>query len=227
MWIFSPASRHRASSGWQLLPSDGRQRGFSLVQAPPVNAAQIDRRLTDAAAATGGELEISLAWNTLTDLDLEVRDPTGELTWAEHRRSASGGVQDVDANPTPLTPEGERRYLAGQIPGAENVIPVPDFMIDLPEGIPELDWQGSDWKAPSRYTRAPVEHIYFARAPKGTYTVYASCFWWREPDRNPLPCTILVRSRGKVLYQVSGLLGPANYVADGARPIQVCQFVIR
>lgn len=199
-----------------------------------VDAGQISRRLLDAGATMGGDVEISLAWNTLTDLDLEVRDPSGELITAEHRHSQSGGEQDVDANPTPLSPEGEMRYAAGQPPGQENVEPAPDILVDLdkrvglPGGLPDLPGFGASGEhAPGRFTRTPVEHIYFARAPRGTYTVYASCFSWREPDRRPLPFTIQVRSRDRVILQTTGVIGPASYVADGARPIQVCQFTAR
>lgn len=196
-----------------------------------VDAGQISRRLLDAGARVGGDVEISLAWNTLTDLDLEVRDPSGELITAEHRHSANGGEQDVDANPTPLSPEGEMRYMSGQPPGQENVEPVPDILVDLdkrvglPGGLPDLPgFSGTGEHAPGKFTRSPVEHIYFARAPRGTYTVYASCFSWREPDRRPLPFTIQVRSRGRVCLQTTGAIGPASYCADGARPVEVCRF---
>ena len=67
---------------------------------------------------------------------------------------------------------------------AENVMPLPEFMVDLSkkmDGFPDVfSMMGSDGKAPSRFTRTPIEHIYFARAPRGIYTVYANCYSWRE-----------------------------------------------
>ncbi len=87
-----------------------------------VDEKQFDARLASAAAATGGEVEVSPAWNTLSDLDLQVRDPSGEITAANHPRSSSGGVQDVDANPTLLTPAGQALVEEGKPCGAENVL---------------------------------------------------------------------------------------------------------
>jgi hypothetical protein len=216
-----------------MIQSGGGQNGTGLVGAA-VDTTQFDQRLLSAGAATGGELEVSLAWNSLTDLDLEVRDPFGELITAVHRRSASGGVQDVDANPTLTTEEGSERAAAGLNPGPENVLPLPEILVDLDQkaGLPAdilgLDsLPGFDVKAPSRFTRTPVEHIYFAHAPQGVYTVYAHCYSWREPNTLPLPFTIQIRSHGRVFYTTSGTLGPANYITDNTAPTQVCQFRIQ
>jgi hypothetical protein len=218
-----------------MLIDTGRdRRGANLAAAPAVGPKQIDQRLAAAGAATGGEVEVSLAWNSPSDLDLEVREPSGELITAHHPRSASGGVQDVDANPTLLTEEGSRRATAGLKPGAENVIALPELFFDLdkkvglPHDFPGFgDAPGGDGKAPSRFTRTPVEHVYFAHAPQGTYVVYAHCYSWRERNRYPLPFTVQLRSHGRVFYQTSGTLGPASYCADDTRPTQVCRFVMR
>jgi hypothetical protein len=226
--------RQAALPNMLLVQSGREQQAPNVGGAPAVTATQIDQRLKDAAATTGGEVEVSLAWNSASDLDIRVADPSGELITAAHRHSASGGVQDVDANPTWINAEGERRLAAGQKPGAENVLPVPDALFDLdrqtglPAGLRELlTLPGSDGKAPSRFTRTPVEHIFFARAPKGTYTVYAHCYSWREPNSNPLPFTVQVRSHGRVFHETSGTLGPASFVTHDTTPTQVCQFVIR
>lgn len=189
---------------------------------------QIDQRLLQAGAQTGGELDISLAWNSLTDLDLSVSEPGGELICASHRQSASGGVQDVDANPTLVTEEGKRLLALGRNPGPGNILPLTEFMVDLEQkmGLPEgMSGLGSGMR--SHFTHTPVEHIYFSQAPKGTYRIYARCYSWREPDQNPLTFTLLIRSRGKVFYQTVGTLGPASYVTDNLKPMQVCQFVLK
>src|SRR5207237_8431149 len=138
-----------------------RPGGANLLAAPAVSSDQIDRRLLDARAVTGGDLEVSLAWNTLTDLDLAVRDPTGAIINAYQPRSASGGVQDVDANPTLVKMEGSARAESGRSPGPENVRPVPEFMIDLDKklgvtGLPDFGMMSSDGRAAPRFTRSPV-----------------------------------------------------------------------
>jgi hypothetical protein len=218
-------------------PGKAAPGGFpapAVTGARGVDSKQIDQRLLNASATTGGELEVSLAWNSLSDLDLQVRDPAGEMIMADHRRSASGGVQDVDANPTPVNEEGARRADAGLSPGRENVLPVPEMLVDmdkklgLPEGMSGLGTlPGREGEAPSRYTRTPVEHIYFARAPRGTYIVYARCYSWCEPNFEPLPCTVQVRSRGKVFFERTGTLGPQSFVTHGLAPTEVCRFDIR
>jgi hypothetical protein len=195
-----------------------------------VDSQQMDSRLALAAATTGGDLEISLAWNTLSDLDLQVCDPSGEQIAADHPRSASGGVQDVDANPTLLTPEGENRIAMGQIPGRENVLDLPESLVDLdrkfglPEGLQGLNLPSDGAKAAAHWTRQPIEHIYFARALRGTYIVRAHCYSWREPDATPLPYTVEIRSHHRVVYRTVGTIGPASFVGEGAGPIEVCRF---
>jgi hypothetical protein len=241
----------RAPTGLFLVEAPGARPGAGLATAPAVDASQIDRRLADAAATTGGELEISLAWNGLTDLDLQVQDPFGKRITAHDRYSASGGVQDVDANPTLVTEAGHQRAEAGLPPGPENVLPLPEALVDLEQqlagseelarllrlsgggsGLPGeggglLGSPGHGKKAPSRFTRRPVEHIFFARAPKGTYTVLAQCYSWREPAAAPLPFTVQVRTHGRVFHQATAALGPANYCANGLAPMRLCQFVVR
>ncbi|HLK57958.1 MAG TPA: hypothetical protein VKU00_15430 [Chthonomonadaceae bacterium] len=200
---------------------------------PAIDEQQLASRLTHAGATTGGEVEVSLAWNTLTDLDIQVRDPSGELISASHPRSQSGGIQDVDANPTPTTLEGSMLAAEGKNPGPENVLPVSEELVDLEDkiGMPS-DFGGSglpgfEDKAPPRYTRKPVEHIYFAHASKGIYTVYAHCYMWREPNSTPLPYTVQIRSHGKAMITTTGTIGPESYITYNAAPIQVCQFEMR
>ena len=213
----------------QMIQSGNGHIGSSLVGAT-IDEKQIDARLLKATARTGGELEVSLAWNTLTDLDIQVRDPAGELISAKHPRSASGGVQDVDANSTLVTVEGSRRAAMGLNPGPENVTPLPEELVDLdtrmglPHGIPGLNLLPPEEKALTRFTRAPIEHIYFEHAPKGLYTVYAHCYSWREPNMNPLPCTVEVRSHGRLFYAATGTLGPGGRDKIGFPTRQITRF---
>ncbi|HTE17617.1 MAG TPA: hypothetical protein VK689_04455, partial [Armatimonadota bacterium] len=226
----APARVTEASGGPSLVMlQPGGGGGASVLGAPSIDRGQIDQRLLTSAATTGGDVEVSLAWNSLSDLDLQVRDPTGELVSAHNARSRSGGVQDVDANPTPMNAEGSRREAAGQIPGAENVLPIKEALVDLDEQFSALRdipgfsaRRGLEGQAPSRYTRTPVEHIYYAHAPKGTYTVYAHCYSWAESSAAPLTFTVQVRSRGQVVHEASGWLGPMSYVSHGTVPMQAC-----
>lgn len=45
---------------------------------------------------TNGVLQFGLAWNTATDIDLWVTDPSGEKIYYAHRNSAAGGYLDRD-----------------------------------------------------------------------------------------------------------------------------------
>lgn len=66
--------------------------------------------ITSATASlrgAGSAVKVTLAWESVVDLDLHVTDPNGEEIYYSHRTSASGGVLDVDdtdggtaANPT-------------------------------------------------------------------------------------------------------------------------------
>ena len=119
---------------------------------------------------------------------------------------------------------------SGRPCGPGNVLPLPEAFVDIdkkgdmPQFLPDSERAS---KALRVWTRTPIEHIYFAHAPKGTYTVYAHCYSWREPDNRPLPCTVQVRSQGRVISRLNGTLGPASFVIEGVHPLQVCQFQIR
>jgi hypothetical protein len=132
-------------------------------------------------------------------------------------------------NPTLLTPEGSVRAESGQVPGAETVLPLTPEHLDASRQLEPLQeamrrFGGIANRAPSRFSAAPVEHIYYGRAPRGTYTVYVSCYSWRETGTAPLPFTIDVRSRGKTLFHGSSAIGPANFCANGAPPYAVYRF---
>jgi hypothetical protein len=45
-----------------------------------------------------GDVQVTLRWSNLNDLDLHVIDPAGEEIFFQHRTSASGGQLDVDSN---------------------------------------------------------------------------------------------------------------------------------
>lgn len=68
-----------------------------------------DTTIEDRVAREGGaagQVQISLAWEDRNDLDLHVYAPSGERIYFNNRKSACGGVLDVDMNaqPTSSTP---------------------------------------------------------------------------------------------------------------------------
>jgi len=46
-----------------------------------------------------GDVQVSVSWDTYTDVDLHVIEPSGEEIYYAHRSSATGGQQDLDSNP--------------------------------------------------------------------------------------------------------------------------------
>jgi uncharacterized protein YfaP (DUF2135 family) len=46
-----------------------------------------------------GDVQVTLLWDSVNDLDLWVTDPAGETIYYQHNKSASNGELDVDANP--------------------------------------------------------------------------------------------------------------------------------
>jgi hypothetical protein len=55
------------------------------------------------AGARSGDVQISLEWKNVNDLDLHVIDPSGERIFYNNRESQSGGQLDVDMNASQLT----------------------------------------------------------------------------------------------------------------------------
>ncbi len=211
--------------------------GLNLVSR--AETQDVDTRLTRSEATTGTDLEISLVWNSTTDLDLEVIDPSGELIWAKHRKSSSGGVFDVDANPTLLTAEGSVIAEQGNNPGPGSVLPLDEALVDTDlkrsnlDTAKQFEYDTDPFSIIRRellqgkFTRKPVEHIYFSNPPKGIYIAQVSCYSWREPDRNPLPCTLDVRSHGKVIHHVNGTMGPRNYIDNSVKFTEAFKFEVK
>ena len=67
-----------------------------VAEAPPP-PPDFQKRL-EKAKAKSGDVQISLLWNNVCDLDLHCIDPRGEEIFYNHTESASGGQLDVDAN---------------------------------------------------------------------------------------------------------------------------------
>ena len=147
----------RRGLGLSMLSGTGSRAvgGRGLTSAPAVDARQFEQRLTAAGATTGGELEVSLAWDTLSDLDLAVREPSGQVIHGYHAISPSGGQLDVDANPTLVNEEGERRVSAGLPPGAQNLLPLPEALVDLDEKVARLRERSGEPGLPGLFPGLP------------------------------------------------------------------------
>jgi hypothetical protein len=181
----------------------------SPVQVPAEPAPNIQERVLREGGKTG-RVQVSLAWNGLNDVDLSVVTPTGERIDANNRRDSRGGTMDVDMNYTPLNFEGERRFRAGQIVGAENVEP---YLENNPS------YGGG-------FSRKPVENIYWSedQAPEGTYQVFVHHFWNRE-RLAAVPYWVEVRI-GDQVQQYAGVLSRRNFIEDQEKEQLVCTFTV-
>lgn len=79
--------------------------GLQLPQGNTNRRPRPDEAIIDDLLARyhagSGDVRISLMWNNMNDLDLHVIDPRGEEINYSDRRSASGGLLDIDMNASP------------------------------------------------------------------------------------------------------------------------------
>jgi uncharacterized protein YegL len=113
------------------------------VAAPPepqAFAPQLVARLQREEAKTG-DVQISLMWDSLNDLDLHCVGPDGERIYHNHRRSKSGGELDVDMNAR-YTGRSEVIFVldcSGSMMGRrmeETKLAAADLVQRLPPGMP-------------------------------------------------------------------------------------------
>ncbi len=70
----------------------------AVVTPPPsVETAQRQRR----EGARSGDIQLTLTWDNVNDLDLHCRTPAGQILFFGRRRDRTGGVLDVDMNVRP------------------------------------------------------------------------------------------------------------------------------
>jgi hypothetical protein len=62
------------------------------------NASGRINRATNITQVGAGTLQVSLSWNSPSDVDLHLVEPNGEEIYYGHKTSASGGVLDLDSN---------------------------------------------------------------------------------------------------------------------------------
>jgi hypothetical protein len=71
-------------------------------------------QIDEGCGYQSGQIQVTAAWNSPSDIDLHVTDPNGEEVYYGHRQSSSGGVLDHDANAAcnPQPPTVENVYWA-------------------------------------------------------------------------------------------------------------------
>ncbi len=74
--------------------------------------------IDEGCGYSGGNIQVTAAWQTSSDIDLHVTDPMGEEVYYGHRQSASGGRLDHDANAacSVAPPTVENVYWASPTP---------------------------------------------------------------------------------------------------------------
>jgi GYF domain 2 len=98
-------------------PAAPKIAATAVAESPPP-PPDFEKRLQKAGAKSG-DVQISLLWNNVNDLDLHCIDPRGEEIFYDHTHSASGGQLDVDANgggPMTATPVENIFWPKGKAP---------------------------------------------------------------------------------------------------------------
>lgn len=57
----------------------------------------------DNPVPSHGDVEITLSWNNINDLDLMCEDPSGEVIYFQNKQARSGGVLEIDMNASTTT----------------------------------------------------------------------------------------------------------------------------
>jgi hypothetical protein len=170
------------------------------VEPPPQapDEAEVQRRLDQAGAQTG-DVQISLTWNNNNDLDLSCMEPSGEMLDGYNQQTRSGGVMDVDMNPT-------------------------DESLMTDEARMKLNARESRARAHrTSYSSEPVENLVWTHnPPAGHYKVYVHQFCNKERVAQT-PFWVVVRVRGK-LHRITGEVGREDFAENLAEPKLVYQF---
>lgn len=100
------------------------------MPAPPPTSVSTATRVENLGT---GDVQVTLIWDSINDLDLWVTDPAGETIYYQHKNSASQGELDVDANPScdnPTTSPVENIYWpTGEAPNGVYSIAVQYFEV--------------------------------------------------------------------------------------------------
>jgi hypothetical protein len=125
--IFEAEAKDPLAAGKELSEQLGKGIGDGFEDGVG-SIGMLAERLKKAGAQTG-DVQISLMWNNINDLDLYVRTPTGEIISFRHRVSISGGRLDVDMNALLFNKEPVENIFwpKGRAPKGEYTISVDYF----------------------------------------------------------------------------------------------------
>ena len=80
--------------------ADGSSTEFTVKLIDKKNNTSGPHRFIAEGERVGeGDVKVSVSWNSATDVDLHVTEPTGETIYYGHPGSSSGGQLDLDSNP--------------------------------------------------------------------------------------------------------------------------------
>lgn len=98
------------------------QPGFLNATAPPIlDEFTITHLVENAGGNVNAPLRFSLAWNSWSDVDFHLNEPTGEHIFFSHKKSsATGGSLDVDMNIS--SNEGQQNTNRHSKPAVENIM---------------------------------------------------------------------------------------------------------
>lgn len=101
---------------------------FNLPPVPVILEQSADNPLAPEGVQLGsGDVQVTLTWDSLADMDLAVFAPTGEYIFYGDRSSASGGQLDVDSN----FPCGTNTFQIENIFWPDSGAPVGNYSVEV------------------------------------------------------------------------------------------------
>jgi hypothetical protein len=194
--------RYHAASLLYITDPQTTRETVQVPAAAPPDDSELQRRL-DGQGALSGDVQVSLTWNNNNDLDLSCMDPYGEMIDGYNQSSRSGGVLDVDMNPT-------------------------DDRLMTPEAIVKLRGREINSRAhrtsyANEQQPAPVENLVWAHdAPVGHYKVFVHQFCNKERVEQT-PFWVIVRVHGQV-HRIAGVMGREDFAENLVDPRLVYEF---
>ena len=125
-----------------IQPSAPATNRMDLLYGLSAGSGQGDYALHDVRIlrVATGDVQVSVAWDSPTDVDLRVTDPSGEEVYFGNLQSQSGGFLDLDSNPA-CNIDGINNenivWSSGEAPAGMYKVSL-DYWSDC--GEPETDW---------------------------------------------------------------------------------------